>query len=64
MARTTPANIAQIIARMTDPVRRLRPLVYSWGMGLNVAEDDAAARSMSALSSIFWKGAQTLRLEC
>ena len=42
MARTTAANMARIIARMTDRVRRLRPFVYSWGMGLNVAEDDAA----------------------
>ena len=40
---------------MTDPVRRLRLLVYSWGMGLNVAEDDAATRSMLALSFISWK---------
>ena len=52
MARTTAANIAQIIARMTDQVRRSRTLVYSWGMGPNVAEDDAAARSMLALSLI------------
>ena len=47
--------MVQIIAGMTDPVRRLRPLVYSRGVGLNVAEDDAGARSMLALSFILWK---------
>ena len=55
MVRTAAANMAQIIARTTDPVRMLRPLVYCWGIGLNVAEDDAAARSMLALSFILWR---------